>query len=138
MKVFKSKTDTWLFLVIFAVIVASCAAALQLLHKSVSLENLLSALVVITIGAALPLWLFLSTRYVVTAKELLIQCGPLQWKIAIEHISVIRETRNPLGSPALSLDRLLICYENGKEIMISPRDKNAFINALGRNDLDPI
>jgi hypothetical protein len=39
-------------------------------------------------------------------------------------------TRNPLSSPALSLDRLRIEYGQGRAIMISPADKGPFLRAL--------
>jgi hypothetical protein len=44
----------------------------------------------------------------------------------------VEETRNPLSSPALSLDRLKITYGNGKRIMISPADKIGFLKAIGQ------
>ena len=42
----------------------------------------------------------------------------------------IRPTRNPLSSPALSLDRLRIDYGSGRSIMVSPEDKDKFIGDI--------
>ena len=41
-------------------------------------------------------------------------------------IKTIRPTRNPLSSPAMSLDRLELQFKNGEKIMISPKDKVGF------------
>jgi hypothetical protein len=40
------------------------------------------------------------------------------------------ESRSPFSSPALSLDRLQIDYGAGKSILISPADKEGFIEAI--------
>lgn len=39
-------------------------------------------------------------------------------------------TRGPLSSPALSLDRLRIEYGKRGVVLISPREKEAFVRAL--------
>ena len=44
-------------------------------------------------------------------------------------IDVVEPTRNPLSSPACSLERLWIRYGE-KQIMISPLDKAGFLRAL--------
>ena len=45
-------------------------------------------------------------------------------------ISKVTPTRNLLSSPALSMDKLLIVHNDGKEAMISPHDKEAFLKLL--------
>ena len=49
---------------------------------------------------------------------------------AINTIYKISETYNPLSSPAGSIDRLEIKYNKSESVLISPKDKNAFINDL--------
>ena len=61
-----------------------------------------------------------------------IVAGPFRWKILLDEITSVEETRNPLSSPALSLDRLKICYGNGRHIMISPADTAGFLKAIGQ------
>ena len=39
------------------------------------------------------------------------------------------------SSPALSLDRLLIVYGVGKVVLVSPKDKEGFVSALGINEI---
>ena len=45
----------------------------------------------------------------------------------------INRKLNPISSPALSLDRLEISYGSQKKIMISPKDKTGFLQAIGQN-----
>jgi hypothetical protein len=72
----------------------------------------------------------LSTRYTLTESELRIVSGPFRWRIPLQEIRSVTPTRNPLSSPALSLDRLRIEYGNGNWIMVSPRDKERFLKEL--------
>jgi hypothetical protein len=51
-------------------------------------------------------------------------------KIEISTIRKIYRTNNPLSSPALSLDRIAIVYNKFDEILISPKERNEFINEL--------
>ena len=79
---------------------------------------------------ALILYLFFSISYVITGRELLINYGPFyQKKINITSITHIKETRNPISSPAASLDRLEISYGTGF-ILVSPKNKKGFIEHI--------
>ncbi|MEX0360753.1 MAG: PH domain-containing protein [Allomuricauda sp.] len=79
---------------------------------------------------ALILYLFFSISYVITGKELLINYGAFyQKKIIVGSITRIKETRNPLSSPAASLDRLEISYDSGF-ILVSPKNKKGFIDHI--------
>ncbi len=64
----------------------------------------------LTLVAAFVLWVLYGTRYTLTDKALTVQSGPFRWVIDLEAISEITPTRNPLSSPACSLDRLHIRY----------------------------
>lgn len=79
---------------------------------------------------ALILYLFFSISYVISEKDLLINYGAFyQKKIIIASITCIKETRNPISSPAASLDRLGISFGNGF-ILVSPKKKKGFIDHL--------
>lgn len=134
--VYASKIDTWLLLVL-AFAVVSCLVVPLLALRSQGAVAIATAAPTILIGAGLPLWLFLSTRYILTDVALLVQCGPFKWQVPLAEISSVTATRNPLSSPALSLDRLRIDYSRGKSIMISPREKERFLQDLEqrRNNL---
>jgi hypothetical protein len=59
--------------------------------------------------------------------------------ILLEEIyTVVESTRNPASSPALSLDRLLIRYGGGSEIMVSPADKAGFMAAIKKRTKRPV
>jgi hypothetical protein len=51
-------------------------------------------------------------------------------KIDIKSIRKIYRTRNIISSPALSLDRIAIVYNQYDEVLISPINKEDFIEEL--------
>ncbi len=76
-------------------------------------------------------YLFYDTTYAIKGKELEIRFGFLyKQKIDITTIREIKETNNPLSSPAASLDRLDIRYGRSGSVLISPKDKQKFVQAL--------
>lgn len=75
---------------------------------------------------------FRGTCYTVTEQELRIVSGPFRWTIPVDEITAIDPSRNPLSSPALSLDRLKISYGKRKFVFISPSDKAGFMRAMER------
>lgn len=75
--------------------------------------------------------MFLTTYYTISGDELRIRCGFLMnIKISIATISRIKETNDPTSAPATSLDRLRIEYGNNKRMLISPKEKQAFIDMI--------
>jgi hypothetical protein len=91
-------------------------------------------------AAGLIIWLVTTTYYEINGKTLKVAAGPIRHKIDIKNIKSIRPSRNPLASPALSLDRLELHYSrptdkvetrySWKTILISPKDKDQFIQEL--------
>jgi membrane protein YdbS with pleckstrin-like domain len=73
-------------------------------------------------------------NYEITTSTLEIRSGIfLHYKIPLSSIVRVVPTRNPLSSPAWSLDRLRIDYlKNNKKrvILISPKDKKTFLREL--------
>ena len=75
--------------------------------------------------------LFLTTRYQITNHILIIKSGiVINKKLDINQIRKIVQTTNPLSSPALSLDRIELFYHKFDSVIISPKDKLIFIEAL--------
>jgi hypothetical protein len=70
-----------------------------------------------------------STYYVIEGDTLVIRSSFITWRVPIAKIRSITPTRSALSSPALSLDRLLIDYD-GKQIMVSPEEKQRFLETL--------
>lgn len=75
-------------------------------------------------------WLYLATKYIVTDDKLVVNGGLFKVDIPKSSITSIADSRNPLSSPAFSLDRLAIKYGDRKMILISPKDKSAFLADL--------
>ena len=73
----------------------------------------------------------LTTQYTINKSELRIQCGFLYDEtVTIDKIISITESRNPISSPAASLDRLELKLKNTHSILISPKEKDGFIDHI--------
>lgn len=80
---------------------------------------------------------FTNLRYIIDEDTLTIHCGFLYKKsIPIHAIKRVEESRSPLSSPAASLDRLEIIYNKFDSILISPKEKKAFIEELIKRNPD--
>ena len=76
-------------------------------------------------------YIFLKTKYTITTDSLKVECGFLfNQQIKIDNIRQIKETNNPISSPALSLDRLEIKFGTNSSVIVSPKDKTGFIKHL--------
>ena len=132
-KVFKSKVDSWILILLIGVLVIQ---AFALGSAAFSQEN--PRTIVFMILAMLAIFAFIGsflawTYYSVEGPTLRIVCGPFRFRIPIDEITSIEPTRNPLSSPALSLDRLKITYgPQDRKILVSPADKTGFVQALGQ------
>lgn len=126
MKTHTSKVDSWFYVVVIGTALIPVPLAF--------LDPLAFWLTVVICGlvVAFMLWLVRATKYVVTEDALIIHGGVFKKEIPLSSISSVTETRNPLSSPAFSLDRLNIEFGEGKSILISPKDKPAFMADLER------
>lgn len=88
-------------------------------------------LVIILITVIFILHLFSTTYYLIAGDQLRIKSGFfVDMTISIPSITKIRETHNPVSSPALSLHRLEIKYNRFDYVLISPKDRTHFIADL--------
>lgn len=79
----------------------------------------------------LPIYTIFAMYYAIDGKELIIKAGPFyKLKITISSIYKVEETWGIIKSPAASTDRLEIFYEKFDSVMISPKNKMEFTNAL--------
>lgn len=129
MQVFKSKVDRWLAAILVLTMIVSLISVIGA-FKSGSTSAYVSSLILLLLGVGLPTWLLLSTKYVVTDKDLIVMSGPFKRTIALSDIQSTAPSRNALASPALSLDRLKVSFGNGKFVLVSPKNKKEFIAAL--------
>jgi hypothetical protein len=131
-KRFPSKIDRWLILVFAAAMISQFVALTAVLMY----ENDPWAVLIITattLAAAVFIGsLFRFTYYSVEGRVLKVVCGPFRWRVPLDEITSVEPTRNPLSSPALSLDRLRIEY-GGRTILVSPADKAGFLRAIGQD-----
>ena len=130
-----SKVDTWLAAIVAGSLslgLISILAAVAAKPKEMGWIALFYVGVLVFVGLlAVPM------RYTVRDREVDVQSGVLHWNIQIDAIVEAYPTRNPLSSPAWSLDRLAIRFMvggNSREIMISPADKTAFMTDLSERD----
>lgn len=128
---YRSRVDGLLALALFLVpcaLFAALAAGLPTLPSALRLAVLLPLAGV----WALALWSFLATSYRIDASTLTVRSGPLRWVIALSQIESVRPTREARSAPALSLDRLRISYAGGRQLLVSPKDKEEFLRHLER------
>lgn len=77
--------------------------------------------------------LFLTTYYVIDGNYLIINSGFIvRMKIDINTVLKIVETYSIISSPATSLHRLNIIYNEHSSVLISPKDKSGFIAHITR------
>jgi membrane protein YdbS with pleckstrin-like domain len=121
----KYKSKVGLELVIPIAIILMTTLALMIYQK------LWPGVVLIALVAAFIIHMFSTTYYVVADNNLTIKCGFLfNQTIPIQIITKISETRNPLSSPAVSIDRLEIKYNKYSTVLVSPAEKTDFIQTL--------
>lgn len=86
--------------------------------------------VIIAVGC-FTAYMFTSIYYIIDGNKLTVRCGFMfNSTIQIDKIKKIAETNNPISSPAASLDRLAIYYNQHDLVIVSPKDKIGFIHQL--------
>lgn len=124
-KTYPSKIGLELLLPILFILLSTSA----LMVTSKSWLGLLIILVVLTFI----LHLFLNTNYTIEGHQLTVKSGFLyNSTIDIQTITKVSETNNLISSPAISLDRLEIRYGSHNSVIISPREKQDFLDHLLR------
>lgn len=118
MKIYKSKIDWWLIILILVVF------GYPIVDGILSKEYILSLI----FGLILIVFFFLSKtiQYKIDGENLVIW----KTKIDIKTIRKVYRTNNPLSSPAMSLDRIAIVYNKFDEVLLSPKEREEFINEL--------
>lgn len=128
---FTSKKDWWLTMIVWGSMLFAIGGggfALSVMPPTIG-----ELLVVGALSILLPIfliWTWLTTYYVLDENNLIIKYGPFQKTIPLDTILSVRKTTNPLSSPALSLQRLEISYGNYDFVLISPKDRDEFMDIL--------
>ncbi|TBX70529.1 hypothetical protein EZL74_02315 [Flavobacterium silvisoli] len=118
MKVYKSKIDWWLMAIVYGVLIYPMVDGI-LTKEYILSAGMMGVVLLITL-------LFYSVQYKIEGAQL-----KIWWTtIDIKTIRKVYATRNPLSSPALSLDRLAIVYNKYDEVLVSPKNREDFIQEL--------
>ncbi|WP_428231691.1 PH domain-containing protein [Flavobacterium sp.] len=127
MEKFKSKIDLWFIL--FLVLIFG-AMLVRLVYDQLWMGFAFILLTVVFI-----VYMFSNTLYTIENEKLFIKCG-LFFNVCIEiqKIKRVSESYNIISSPALSFDRLEILYNKFDTILISPKDKMRFIEAIQKRN----
>lgn len=118
MKIYESKIDWWLIVLVFG-------ALLSPIYYGI-IENDYLIVVVFAVISIAVFFLFRAIKYKIDNTNLIIGSS----KIDVNSIRKIYKTKNPLSSPALSIDRIAIVYNKYDEVLISPKDKKGFVDAI--------
>jgi len=122
MKIYKSKIDWWLGLVLVYPIFRSIVSIIE--GEWIGYLGIVLCLLFIA-------FISKSTRYIITENQLIVKCMFIvNDKIEISKIRKIEKTNSILSSPALSLDRIAIKFNKYDEVYISPKERQDFLNDL--------
>jgi len=128
-----SKRDAWIVILVWVGMLLGIFGAVMQFRSGSPFLHRAMVLGLSVIVVALVLSLVYGISYTLRDEELLIRCGPFRQRIPLAKIDRVRPSRNPLSSPAASLDRLSIKWnEERKHVLISPVDKMEFMNAIDR------
>lgn len=128
--VFKSSVGWWYYAVIVATAILVLFAIVPPMRSGDL--SLLAGAAIIILSLGVPVWLLFATYYRTDADSLYVRSGPFSWTIPLAEIESVKPSRAAWSSPALSLDRLDIRYSGGRRILVSPQDRDAFINAVSK------
>jgi len=129
-KRFNSAVDWWFYAVIVLTVLAAFYFAMPTINTEQASIAPITFLFLVFIG--LPIWLLFSTNYKVSDRFLHVRSGPLSLEIPINKIHSIEKSGSILAAPALSLKRLKIRYGEDRQVLISPKDRDEFIEAIDR------
>lgn len=131
MQTFRSNVDGWFIALAAVVIAVGIAGAIAAATAGTRLLPVIVAIPAI----ALVIWIWRSTRYVITDTSLQVRSALLNVAVPLRDITRLRRTSTALSAPALSLDRLAVEYGGGA-IVISPAERDQFVAAItSRNPL---
>lgn len=128
---FRSKVDLWLAGLVVVALGGSFVASL--LAAELDEPSTWLPAIIVTATLALVGSLSVPTLYTLSRSDLAVRSGLLRRSIPLTAILRVHPTRNPISSPAWSLDRLSIHYMDGRQrgyLLISPVDGDFFLTLL--------
>jgi len=126
--IYPTKRDAWIVALIWAGAIVAVGAGVMNFRVDVPLWQRVATLAGSLAAAGFMLWVLYGTAYQLGRRRLRIVCGPFRFHVPYTAITRVEPTRNPLSSPACSIDRLRICWgEGSRSVMISPAEKQQFL-----------
>lgn len=139
MTFYRSRVDWWIFLLIAAVLILAVVLLVITTLQDGKIVGSVMSLIALFIPAVLIVDLYRNTYYVIDDAErtLLVKGGILvNNKYNIDNVTLVKKTDTWLNYPALSMDRLEIRFGKFSRVVVSPKDKEVFINHLMRINPD--
>ena len=126
---FKSKIDWWTHFAFATLPLTTILFIVLSFIGKAGIISLITAIFCLLLSIfILPIWV--STYYVLGENELIVKSGFIKQRIVYSSIKNIKESKNPLASAALSLDRIEIIFGVGGVVLISPKNKQEFLQQL--------
>ncbi len=130
-KIFRSRRDTWLVMLLLASVLVMAFAVFQSFSEQASSILAFSVLGVCTCAAIFILWIIFSTKYEIRDRVLSIEAGPFRFQLPLTEIVAVVASSDLRASPALSRQRLQIRWgKDEKKIWISPERQAEFLASL--------
>ena len=129
--IFKSAVGNWFYLAMVLMVGAAVAAFVLPFITDPSQPVAWLAVGIVLLALGLPFWMMVATDYQIDDGLLRIRSGPFRWTLPVDAITSVEPSNSPSSAPALSIDRLRICYDNDRMILVSPKDKAGFLQAIG-------
>lgn len=125
---YHSRIDAWLLLLYGAIVALPLLLDLLITPGSVPLRP--SSVLVSGLTLGLACYFCFPCYYELEPEGLLIRCGRREQRIAYRDIVALAYSRNLAAAPALSLRRVLIRHGRWSGQLVSPRDREGFMQAL--------
>lgn len=128
---FVTKRDWWIKAILWGGILMMLCGVIPAAMSTDRIAEIAFLALIAILSSTFMIWILYGTHYTFRGDKLVIRSGPFRWTINIHEITSIIPTRNPLSSPACSLDRLMLKLNESKfGMMISPLEKEQFLDEL--------
>ena len=135
MQRFTSKVDWRLAIVIVAVPIGALVTIIAGLVSGDTGAAVGGAVTLVLI-VALYVGVVWPVVYEVDAQDLVVRFGLVRSRVPLAKITKVAPSRNPLASPALSLNRIRLDRREGGFVLVSPADRAGFAEAIKRGAPD--
>ena len=127
--VFKSKVSFWLAALVYGITIISF---LPVFFMPETLPMCIFTMLIVLESCVLG-----GIRYTIDGNSLNVTCCGYKCPACdISTITEIKSTHDMLSAPAASLDRIKIIYDGSRSLVISPKDRERFINCLLKRNPD--